>query len=112
MICATCWSGFPMPVVGNTVVNECTLFSALARYLLCAIVFWVTLLAGCTSEMPASRVRICWKAARRTCPCGDVSPKSYSPGGAPGIMAKGCVWLPVQKIVWPATERIGGNDEL
>src|SRR5713101_3937398 len=102
-----------MPVVGNGVAKvvraPCSL---LAKNLLCAIVSVVTLLAGCTSEIPESSVKICWRAKRRACPCAEVSPKSKSPGGAPGIMAKGCVWLPVQKMVWPATERIGGNDEL
>src|SRR6266403_1250370 len=113
MTCATCLSWSPMGVVGNGLVNcWCAFFSALARYLLCAIVRIVMLLAGWTSEMPLSSVKICWRAARRACPGTEVSPKSLSPGGAPGIMAKGCVWLPVQKMVWPATERIGGNDEL
>src|SRR5260370_17713132 len=101
-----------MGVAGKTVVNEWTLLRALARYLLCAIVLKVILLAGWTSEMPESSVKICWRAKRRACPCEDPSPKSNNPGGAPGTMAKGCVWLPVQKMVWPATKRIGGNDEV
>src|SRR5260370_10613239 len=112
MIWATCLSCFPREVLGNDVCSAVTPFSAPAKYLLCAMVFWVTLLAGWTSEMPESSVKIFWRARRRALPAVEVSPKSLSPGGAPGIMAKGCVWLPVQKIVWPATERMGGNDEL
>src|SRR5260370_7170804 len=101
-----------MGVAGNAVVKECKVFSALARLLLCAIVLKVILLAGWTSEMPESSVKICWRAKRRACPCEDPSPKSNNPGGAPGTMAKGCVWLPVQKMVWPPTERTRGNHDL
>src|SRR6267378_4418630 len=110
MICATCLSWFPRGEFGgNCVWSAGALCSRLAKYLLCKMVFFVMLLAGCTSEIPLSSVKICWRAARRACPGAVVSPKSLSPGGAPGIMAKGCVLFPVQKIVWPATDRIGGN---
>src|SRR5580700_8947829 len=71
----------------------------------------VTALVACTSEMPVSNVSSCctprnfaWDAAELSIP--------LSPGVLPGFIVNGRVVIPVEKIVLPATDRIGGNSAL
>src|SRR5271157_1313914 len=68
----------------------------------------VTLFADCTRDNPLSKVSNCWVARKRACAAAEES-KPCRPGVCPGFMVKGRVVSPVQKMVLPLIERMGGN---
>src|ERR1700720_3308630 len=71
----------------------------------------VTVLVACTSEMPVSNVSSCCTPRNRACEATEVS-IPVRPGVLPGFIVKGLEVIPVEKIVLPATDRIGGNSAL
>src|ERR1700688_2514846 len=68
----------------------------------------VTALDACTSEIPVSSVNNCCTARNLACAAAELS-MPLRPGVLPGFIVNGRVVSPVQKMVLPATERIGGN---
>src|SRR5215469_10823279 len=107
MICATCFSCTPMPVVGKAVANAGRLLTAAlstALNWLARVAIW---LADCTRDMPVSKVSNCCAACARALQI-DVPSEQLMPARLPGWIDTGFVAVPLQKIGAPATETTAG----